>query len=139
MLIIRDTGRFRFRHVGTCRQPDPLQENQLSVTQRLHSFLLHQIRRFMGQFNRIRNMREDKDWSQLKVATMLKISRKVYSNYENGRTQVPSEILVELADIHGTSMDYLAGRTDSPYFEKITYIPGDKHHTVTSLSVSDQP
>jgi transcriptional regulator with XRE-family HTH domain len=90
-------------------------------------------------YRRIRDLREDRDWTQTQIAEMLHVTQKVYSNYETGRTLVPSDILIELADIHGTSMDYLAERTDSPYFEKITYISGDIRQTVTSLSDSDQP
>ena len=63
---------------------------------------------------RIRNLREDKDWSQNYVASLLNISQRCYSHYENGDRSLPIDILIKLADIHHTSTDYLLYRTDNP-------------------------
>ena len=72
------------------------------------------------QFDRIKNTREDLDLTQKQVADGLFITRSAYSNYENGIRAVPVEILSGLADIFGTSVDYLIGRTDmkKPYPKK---------------------
>lgn len=65
-------------------------------------------------YQRIKNLREDKDWTQQKVADMLHISRSAYSAYENGANAVPIEVLIALSKLHGTSIDYLLDQTDDP-------------------------
>ena len=69
------------------------------------------------KYERIRNLREDNDWTQQKIADMLFINRRTYAAYENGVNSMTPETLCELADIYGTSVDYLLGRTDifEPY------------------------
>ena len=57
-------------------------------------------------------MREDADLTQAKIAQMLSCSRQAYSNYELGLRDIPTEILIRLADFHQTTTDYLLGRTD---------------------------
>ena len=71
-------------------------------------------------FHRIRDMREDKDMTQVQMAKILCCSQRVYSNYERGEVEMPIRVLVELAKFHGTSVDYLLGLTDekAPYPEK---------------------
>lgn len=63
-------------------------------------------------FERIRNLREDKDWSQEYVANLLCISQRSYSHYEKGERGLPTDILIKLADIHNTSTDYILNRTN---------------------------
>lgn len=72
------------------------------------------------QIDRVKNLREDNDLTQQQVADKLFITRSAYSNYENGSRAFPLEILCGLADIYGTSVDYLIGRTDTkkPYPKK---------------------
>lgn len=68
-------------------------------------------------YERIRNLREDLDMTQTEIATMLNITQRTYSRYENDERAIPIEILSRLADFHKTSVDYLIGRTDvkKPY------------------------
>lgn len=68
-------------------------------------------------YERIRNLREDKDLTQTDIAEYLHISQRAYSHYEDGRRAIPVEILSKLADYHHTSIDYLVGRTNckKPY------------------------
>lgn len=68
-------------------------------------------------YPRIRDLREDKDLSQTKLATQLGMSQTGYSKYETGENDVPTSILIKLADIHNTSIDYILGQTDikEPY------------------------
>lgn len=61
---------------------------------------------------RIKNMREDADLSQEKIAKILNISQRAYSYYENGEHNIPLNILCSLADYYNCSIDYLLGRTD---------------------------
>ena len=73
-------------------------------------------------YQRIRDLREDKDISQQKVADYLNCSQRVYSHYERGDVDIPTSILIKLAKFHNTSVDYLLGLTDSttPYSHKHT-------------------
>ena len=63
-------------------------------------------------YKRIRNLREDKDLVQTDMARILNCSQRVYSDYERGVLDIPTEILIKLADYHNTTTDYLLGRTD---------------------------
>lgn len=66
---------------------------------------------------RIRELREDIDMNQKNFAQLLGMSQTGYSKYETGTTDIPTAILLKLADIHHTSVDYILGRTDQrkPY------------------------
>jgi len=70
--------------------------------------------------NRIRDLREDNDLIQAKLAEYLQIHQTTYSDYELGRLNVPVSVLHKLADFYGVSTDYLLGRTDEmkPYPKK---------------------
>lgn len=63
--------------------------------------------------NRIRSLREDRDLRQTDVALATGIDQKTLSNYETGKTNPDSDILIRLADFFGVSIDYLVGR-DTP-------------------------
>ena len=63
-------------------------------------------------YQRIRDLREDKDLTQKQMGEILSCSQRVYSNYERGELDIPTEILIKLADFHMVSVDYLLGRTD---------------------------
>ena len=63
-------------------------------------------------YRRIRELREDRDWSQANVAKELNCSQQVYSNYELGQRDIPTEVLNKLAKLHHTSVDYILGLTD---------------------------
>ena len=68
----------------------------------------------MAVYERIRNLREDHDWTQQQMADMLHTSRTSYGAYENGVTEIGLEHLIRLAEIYHTSVDYLLGLTDEP-------------------------
>ncbi len=61
---------------------------------------------------RIRDLREDADLTQEEVATYLCVKQNTYSQYENGKRQLPLECLVALAKLYNTSTDYILGLTD---------------------------
>lgn len=63
-------------------------------------------------YKRIRDLREDKDLTQKKMGEILSCSQRVYSNYERGELDIPTEILIKLADFHHVSVDYILNRTD---------------------------
>lgn len=62
-------------------------------------------------YRRIRDLREDKDMTQTEIAEILSCSQRIYSNYERGDVDIPTQILIKLADFHKTSVDYLLGLT----------------------------
>ncbi|MDR0220161.1 MAG: helix-turn-helix transcriptional regulator [Lachnospiraceae bacterium] len=68
----------------------------------------------------IRNLREDSDMTQAKMAVYLSIHQATYSDYELGNLNIPVPILDKIADFYGTSIDYLVNRTDvkKPYARK---------------------
>lgn len=68
----------------------------------------------MPLYIRIRNLREDKDITQSEMGTILSCSQRVYSNYERGDIDIPTSILIKIADYHNVSIDYLLERTDNP-------------------------
>lgn len=57
-------------------------------------------------------MREDNDLSQTALAKMIGMSQTGYSKYETGENDIPTAILIQLARIYHTSIDYLLGETD---------------------------
>jgi len=69
-------------------------------------------------YQRIRDLREDKDITQREMGVILSCSQRVYSNYERGDIDIPTEILIKLADYHDVSVDYLLGRTNNPKMAK---------------------
>ena len=65
----------------------------------------------------ILNLREDNDWTQEFVANYLNINRRTYSAYETGDITMSPETLIQLSELHRTSVDYLLGltRVRTPY------------------------
>ena len=64
-------------------------------------------------YARIRNLREDANKTQTQMAEILNCSQRVYSNYERGDIDIPTIVLIKLANYHKTSTDYLLEITDS--------------------------
>lgn len=71
----------------------------------------------LRKYDRIANLRNDKDLTQQELASYLHITQRSYSRYETGEANIPLEILCKIADYHGVSIDYLLERTDikEPY------------------------
>ena len=68
----------------------------------------------MERCYRIRDLREDADLSQQKLAELLHVSQTTYSRYETGVLDIPSASLIALERFYKTSVDYLLGLTDNP-------------------------
>lgn len=68
-------------------------------------------------YRRIRDLREDKDLTQREMGEIPHCSQRVYSNYECGDLDIPTDILIKLANFHHVSTDYLLGITNrkEPY------------------------
>ena len=68
----------------------------------------------MGYYKRIRDLREDHDLTQRQIAEFLKMPQPQYYRYESGYRDVPTDVLISLADYYNTSVDYILERTDNP-------------------------
>ena len=68
----------------------------------------------MPLYQRIRDLREDRDLTQTQMGEMLYCSQRVYSNYERGDIDIPTVTLIKIANIFDVSVDYLLNRTDNP-------------------------
>ncbi len=66
---------------------------------------------------RLRNLREDNDLTQEKIASVVICDQATYSKYETENLNIPVESLIKLALFYNTSIDYLTGLTDEkkPY------------------------
>ena len=63
-------------------------------------------------YRRIRELREDADLTQMEMARVLNCSQQVYSNYELGKRDIPTAVLIALAQYHKTTTDYILGLTN---------------------------
>ena len=65
-------------------------------------------------YKRIRELREDKDLTQKQIAQVLNMSQTGYSQYEIGKNDIPTKILISLAKFYNVSVDYILELTDIP-------------------------
>jgi len=61
---------------------------------------------------RIREIREDCSLTQQKIADILNIGQRTYSDYESGKTRIPIDNLLILAKYYNVSMDYISGASN---------------------------
>lgn len=69
-------------------------------------------------YKRIKDLREDKDLTQKEMSKILNCSQQVYSNYELGQRDIPTDILIKLSRFHKVSVDYILGITENPKIQK---------------------
>ncbi len=67
-----------------------------------------------AMYQRLRDLREDRDLPQRTLAELLHVSQATYSRYESGGLDIPSGALIALAGFYRTSVDYLLGLTEDP-------------------------
>ncbi|MBO5395617.1 MAG: helix-turn-helix transcriptional regulator [Clostridia bacterium] len=65
-------------------------------------------------YPRLRDLREDHDMSQREVAEYLGMKQPQYNRYERGLRDIPTDILIRLAQLYNTTTDYILGRTNTP-------------------------
>ena len=70
------------------------------------------------KYERIRDLREDNDYTQEKIGKEINVPQRTYAYYESGERMVPPHVLVALADFYNVSVDYILGRTDNPKCNK---------------------
>lgn len=66
----------------------------------------------MYNYQRLRDLREDKDLNQTQLAIVIGTSQSYYAQYENGKRQIPFDRIIELAKFYNVSTDYIAGLTN---------------------------
>ena len=68
-------------------------------------------------YPRLRDLREDADLNQLQLARLLGMSQTGYSKYETGENDIPTQVLIKLAQLYKTNVDYILGLTNKkmPY------------------------
>ena len=69
-------------------------------------------------YQRLRDLREDRDLPQRALAELLHVSQATYSRYENGGLDIPSGALIALARFYHTRTDYILGLAEDskPYW-----------------------
>ncbi len=69
-------------------------------------------------YRRIRDLREDHDLTQRELAQKLNCSQQVYSNYELGQRDIPTDVLIKLSLFYNVSVDYILGISENPKIQK---------------------
>ena len=71
----------------------------------------------MAYYRRLRDLREDHDLTQNELVEKLNMHKTTYTNYEQGKRDLPLSLALELAQFYNVSIDYLVGLTDEmkPY------------------------
>ncbi len=68
----------------------------------------------MTYYENLRVIREDRGYTQKQIAEVLETTQQYYSDYENGKRDIPIRIYIILSKFYNVSIDYLAGQTDDP-------------------------
>lgn len=74
-----------------------------------HQMVMKAGARLDNYYPRIKDLREDHDYSQQYVADYLGMKQPQYSRYERGLRDIPTDVLIRLAQLYHTSTDYLLG------------------------------
>jgi len=64
--------------------------------------------------NRIRALREDNDLTQDQLVKILQMHKTTYTNYEQGKREIPFELVIRLAKLYNVSLDYIAELIPQP-------------------------
>ena len=68
----------------------------------------------MAYYRRLRDLREDHDLTQNQLIEILNMHKTTYTNYEQGKREIPFELAIRLAKIYNISLDYIAELTNEP-------------------------
>ena len=68
----------------------------------------------LAYYRRLKELREDKDLTQDELIKILGMHKTTYTNYEQGKREIPFEIAIKIAKFYNVSLDYIAGLTDKP-------------------------
>lgn len=78
------------------------------------------VKNYNTYMTRLRDLREDRDYSQAQIAAVINCSQVCYSNYEIGRRELPVRTLILLAEFYDVSADYILGLTNKKNYR---YVP----------------
>lgn len=84
-------------------------------------------------YQRLRDLREDKDINQKQVSEILNLAEKTYQRYERGENDIPLEKALILAEFYEVSLDYIAGRTNDKKGLTKNSIPEDEARILKKL------
>ena len=65
-------------------------------------------------YSRLRDLREDHDLTQDELVKILKMHKTTYTNYEQGKREIPFALAIQLSKLYNVSLDYIAGQIDDP-------------------------
>ena len=65
-------------------------------------------------YRRLRDLREDHDLTQDQLVAMLGLNKTTYTNYEQGKREIPFALVIRLAKLYNVSIDYIAELADAP-------------------------
>lgn len=65
----------------------------------------------MGYAKKIRDLREDHDYTQTHIASLLGVCQRTYADYELGNTRIPVDSLIKLAKYYDVDMNYICDLT----------------------------
>ncbi len=68
----------------------------------------------MAYYRRLRDLREDNDLTQDALVEILKMHKTTYTNYEQGKREIPFELVIKLAKLYNVSIDYIAELIPQP-------------------------
>lgn len=69
---------------------------------------------FMAYYRRLRDLREDKDLTQDQLVRILGIHKTTYTNYEQGKREIPFALVIRLAKFYNVSIDFIADLIPEP-------------------------
>lgn len=65
-------------------------------------------------YQRLRDLREDHDMTQDELVARLGMHKTTYTNYEQGKREIPFCLAIRLAQLYNVSLDYIAGLSHEP-------------------------
>ncbi len=68
----------------------------------------------MAYYRRLKDLREDHDLTQKQLVKILDIHKTTYTNYEQGKREIPFELVIRLAKLYNVSLDYIAELIPTP-------------------------
>lgn len=68
----------------------------------------------MAHYPRLRDLREDRDLTQEQLVKILRMHKTTYTNYEQGKREIPFALVIRLAKFYNVSIDYIAGLKQDP-------------------------
>ncbi|MBR5234290.1 MAG: helix-turn-helix transcriptional regulator [Clostridia bacterium] len=81
----------------------------------------------MGKYERIRNLREDRDMTQKQIADILFMQLTQYRRYESGERELPLDLAISLSRFYNVPVDYIAGVSDKITISEETLTADEKH------------